>query len=74
MCLPRELATHLGLLGIVEATLAPHIILFNVTYIVKEPNSRAFASWHRDLTHWGFDDSDQVSAWLARSPANAQSG
>lgn len=46
-----ELATRLRLLDIVEAILGPHMILYNVTYIVKEPNSRAFASWHQDLTH-----------------------
>ena len=53
-----------------EAILGPDIVLYNVTYIIKEPNSRAFVSWHQDLTYWGFDGSDQVSAWLALSPAN----
>jgi len=71
---PYELATHPRLLDIVEAILGPDIILYNVTYIIKEPNSRAFVSWHQDLTYWGFDGSDQVSAWLALSPANARSG
>ena len=71
---PYELATHPRLLDIVEAILGPDIILYNVTYIIKEPNSRTFVSWHQDLTYWGFDGSDQVSAWLALSPANARSG
>ena len=51
MRLPYEPATHLPLLGIVEAILGPHMILSNVTYIVKEPDNRAFASWHQDLTY-----------------------
>ena len=71
---PYELATHPTLLDIVETILGPDIVLYNVTYIIKEPNSRAFVSWHQDLTYWGFDGSDQVSAWLALSPANARSG
>ena len=71
---PYELATHPRLLDIVEAILGPDIILYNVTYIIKEPSSRAFVSWHQDLTYWGFDGSDQVSAWLALSSATAQSG
>ena len=71
---PYVLATHPRLLDIVEGILGPDIILYNVTYIIKEPNSRAFVSWHQDLTYWGFDGSDQVSAWLALSPANARSG
>ena len=71
---PYQLATHPNLLDAVEAILGPDILLYNVTYIIKEPNSRTFVSWHQDLTYWGFDGSDQVSAWLALSPANARSG
>ena len=43
-------------------------------YIIKERYSRAFVSWHQHLTYWGFDGSDQVSAWLALSSANFRSG
>ena len=71
---PYELATHPNLLDVVETILGPDILLYNVTYIIKEPNSRTFVSWHQDLTYWGFDGSDQVSAWLALSPANSHSG
>ena len=71
---PYELATHPSLLDIVEAILGPDILLYNVTYIIKESDSRTFVSWHQDLTYWGFDGSDQVSAWLALSPANSRSG
>ena len=71
---PYELATHPGLLDVVETILGPDILLYNVTYIIKEPDRRTFVSWHQDLTYWGFDGSDQVSAWLALSPANSQSG
>ena len=53
---------------------AHEITLSNVTYIVKEPNNRAFISWHQDFTCVGVDGCDQVSAWLALSSATAQSG
>ena len=43
---PYELATHPRLLDIVETILGPDIVLYNVTYIIKEPNSRIFVSWH----------------------------
>ena len=71
---PYELAVHPFLLDLVEALIGPDILLYNVTYIIKEPRSKAFVSWHQDLTYWGFDGADQVSAWLALSPANALSG
>ncbi len=71
---PYQLATHPALLDMVEALIGPDILLHNVTYIIKEANSTSHVSWHQDLTYWGFDGEEQVSAWLALSPATAESG
>ncbi len=71
---PYELATHPSLVDLVEEILGPNILLYNVTYVIKEPATPAFVSWHQDLTYWGFDGDEQVSAWLALSVASAQSG
>jgi ectoine hydroxylase-related dioxygenase (phytanoyl-CoA dioxygenase family) len=69
-----DLAIHPGLLDIVELCIGPDVLLHNVTYIIKEPHSESHVSWHQDLTYWGFDSDDQVSVWLALSPATRQSG
>jgi len=37
---PYELATHPAMLDAVESFIGPDILLYNVTYIVKEPHSR----------------------------------
>lgn len=72
---PYELATHPQLIDIVEKILGPDILLYNAVYIIKEPNTPNFVSWHQDLTYWGFsDDDDQVSAWIALSQATGESG
>lgn len=71
---PYRLATHPAMLNIVEQILGPNILLYNATYIIKEPNSPAHVSWHQDLTYWGLDDDAQVSAWLALTPADETSG
>ena len=71
---PLELACHSGLLDVVESLIGPDILLYNVTYIIKEPHSPAHVSWHQDLAYWGFDCDAQVSAWLALAPATEQSG
>ncbi|MGI9317108.1 MAG: phytanoyl-CoA dioxygenase family protein [bacterium] len=71
---PYELATHPKLLDAVEQLLGPDILIYNVTYIVKEPMSLSYVSWHQDLTYWGLDSDDQISAWLALSEASEQSG
>lgn len=71
---PYELATLPNVLDIVEQLIGSNILLYNVTYIIKEPGSTSFVSWHQDLTYWGFSHDDQVSMWLALSPATEQSG
>jgi ectoine hydroxylase-related dioxygenase (phytanoyl-CoA dioxygenase family) len=71
---PLHLATHPLVLDMVEALIGPDILLYNVTYIIKEPGSVSHVSWHQDLTYWGLSHDDQVSAWLALSPADATSG
>lgn len=71
---PFELATYPKVLDLVERMIGPDILLFNVTYIIKEPNSPSHVSWHQDLTYWGLSHDDQVSMWLALSPATEESG
>ena len=74
MASPLALATHPRILDIVEALIGPNILLYDVEYIVKEPHTPSFVSWHQDLTFWGLSDDLQVSLWLALSPATAESG
>ncbi len=71
---PYVLATLPAALDVVEALIGPDILLYNVTYIIKEPNTATHVSWHQDLTYWGLSDDDQVSMWLALSPATLDSG
>jgi len=71
---PLELATHPRVLTVVKALIGPNVLLWNGTYIVKEPHTPAFVSWHQDLAYWGLDGDDQVSMWLALSPARVENG
>ncbi len=72
---PYELATHPAVLDVVESFIGPDVLLYNSTYIIKEPGTDAYVAWHQDLTYWGLADDDaQVSMWLALAPATAQSG
>ena len=58
---PLQLATNPTVLDIVESMIGPDILLYNVTYIIKEANAPSHVSWHQDLTYWGFSHDDQVS-------------
>lgn len=71
---PYELASHPRVLDVVESLIGPDIMLHNVVYIIKEPDTAAHVSWHQDLTYWGFDGDAQVSMWLALSSATPESG
>ena len=71
---PYELASHNSILDVVESLIGPDILIYNVEYIVKEPGTPSYVSWHQDLTYWGFDSDDQVSMWLALTPASEESG
>ncbi|MEM7300285.1 MAG: phytanoyl-CoA dioxygenase family protein [Pseudomonadota bacterium] len=71
---PLELCTMPAVLDIVEAMIGPNILLYNATYIIKEPQTASHVSWHQDLTYWGLSHDDQVTLWLALSPATAESG
>ena len=70
---PLTLATLPSVLDIVERMIGPNILLYNVTYIIKEPKTQTHVSWHQDLTYWGLSHDDQVSMWLALSPATKKS-
>ena len=71
---PLALATRPDVLDLVEAMIGPDILLYNSTYIIKEPHSPSHVSWHQDLTYWGLSHDDQVSMWLALSVADEVSG
>ena len=74
MTSPAELASHPAILDVVEQLIGPDILVYNVTYLIKEAKTATHVSWHQDLTYWGLSSDDQVSAWLALSDASAEAG
>ena len=42
-----ELATNPRLLDLVAEIIGPDILLCNMVYIIKEPNTESFVSWHQ---------------------------
>ena len=70
-----EIATNSIMLDFVEDLIGKNILLYNATFIIKEPKSKKHVSWHQDLTYWGFDNNEkQVSSWIALSNVNDLSG
>ena len=58
----------------VSEILGDDLLVFGCSFFTKEANSSSFVSWHQDLHYWGLKDDDEVTAWIALSPATPESG
>jgi non-haem Fe2+, alpha-ketoglutarate-dependent halogenase len=69
-----ELVRHPRLLDAIEDVIGPDILCWSSTFFAKEARDPGFVSWHQDLTYWGLDPADVVTAWIALSPSTGESG
>lgn len=60
--------------GPVSEILGEDLLVWGCSFFTKEPRTKSFVSWHQDLTYWGLDEADKVTAWVALSPATVESG
>ena len=73
--LADEIAHNETLLDAVEDLIGPDLLLWDGAFIIKEPRTAKFVSWHQDLTYWGIGPADGiVSVWLALSPVTVANG
>jgi hypothetical protein len=69
-----DLIRHPKILDAVEGVIGPNILCWATNFFTKEPRTTNFISWHQDLTYWGLEPADIVTAWVALSPATVASG
>ncbi|KZK88596.1 1-deoxypentalenic acid 11-beta-hydroxylase [Pseudovibrio sp. Ad46] len=69
-----ELVHHPVILDAVEQLIGPDILCLMTNLFTKEAGSKSYVSMHQDAAYWGVDADDVVTAWVALSPATAQSG
>jgi ectoine hydroxylase-related dioxygenase (phytanoyl-CoA dioxygenase family) len=69
-----ELVHNERILDAVEGVLGPDLLCWTVNFFIKEANSPGFVSYHQDSTYWGLDPSDVMTAWVAFTDANLESG
>jgi hypothetical protein len=69
-----ELVHHPRILDAVEQLIGPNIICYMTNLFTKEAHTGAYVSMHQDAAYWGVDADDVVTAWVALSPATAESG
>ncbi|MCB1742091.1 MAG: phytanoyl-CoA dioxygenase family protein [Gammaproteobacteria bacterium] len=68
------LTRHPRLVEAASRILGPDLMVWSAGLFIKEANTPSYVSWHQDLTYWGLDDADQLTAWVALSAANVRSG
>lgn len=62
------------LIEAVSQILGPDLMVWSSGLFIKEANTPSFVTWHQDLTYWGLDDAEEVTAWFALSHTNIESG
>jgi hypothetical protein len=69
-----EIVRHARVLDAVETVIGPNILVWGTSFFIKEPHNKSFVSWHQDLTYWGLEPADIVTAWIALSPSTRENG
>jgi len=70
----NELVHHPKIVDAAEDVLGPDLLCWTTNFFIKEANSPGFVSWHQDAFYWGLSKDKVMTAWVALSPANLQSG
>jgi hypothetical protein len=71
----QELIRHPNILDAIEDVIGPDILVWESVFFTKEPQTEEYISWHQDITYWGLEaEGDVVTAWVALSPSNVESG
>jgi non-haem Fe2+, alpha-ketoglutarate-dependent halogenase len=69
-----QIVHHPKIVDAAEDVLGPDLLCWTTNFFIKEANSPGFVSWHQDAFYWGLSKDDVMTAWVALSPANLESG
>lgn len=69
-----RLIRHPRLIEAVSQIIGPDLLVWGSGLFIKEPSSKSYVSWHQDLNYWGLDGDQEVTAWVALTPANVENG
>ena len=69
-----EISRKPEIIDIIAEILGPDLLVLDVPFFIKEPKTKSFVSWHQDLHYWGLETEEEITAWIALSPATIESG
>ena len=70
----RRRSSATAILNAVEDLIGPDILVFHTTMWWKTKGSPSRVPWHQDGTYFGLAPHEHVTAWVALSPSNTQTG
>jgi len=62
------------ILDAVESIIGKNILVAGTTLFIKDPDKKAFVSFHQDAKYIGFEPHNWVTAWLAITDSNEKNG
>ena len=69
-----ELARNPRILDAVEDVIGPDIMLFGASAFAKNGRDPRYVSWHQDSAYFGLSPHEEVTVWVAFTPANSVNG
>ncbi len=69
-----DLARNAAILDAVESLIGGDILLFGTSLFAKKARDSRFVSWHQDSAYYGLDPHEEVTAWVALTPATRENG
>jgi hypothetical protein len=70
----HRLATHDGLLDVIERILGSDILIAATLVLYKPPHDSSYVSWHQDSVYSGWHLTPSTSAWIALTPSHRANG
>lgn len=69
-----EIVHNDTLVDAVEDLIGPDILNYGTVLFIKEPHDPGFVSWHQDARYMGLEPHTGITAWVALSHSNEESG
>lgn len=69
-----DLAVHPRILNCIEALIGPDIMLLGTHFFCKYGPDDKFVAWHQDVTYWGLEPPDALTAWYAVDDSDRGNG
>ncbi|RKU27061.1 hypothetical protein C6497_12240 [Candidatus Poribacteria bacterium] len=69
-----ELAIHKKIVDVIEELIGPDVMLLATHFFCKYGPREKFVAWHQDVTYWGLEPPDAVTAWYAIDDSDTGNG